>query len=131
MRTLRRGLTVACPVCGKRKLFRRWFTMVDSCPRCCLTFERLPGHSLGSIAINTMMSFAVMAVVLVASLIEANPDFDRVRLLMINVPFAVVTPILLLPMSKTLWSALELIGRPLAEGEVLPEFAPADNRRKR
>ena len=50
---------------------------------------------------------------------------------MIDVPFAVVTPILPLPMSKTLWSALELLGRPLAEGEVLGEFAPVDNRRMR
>ena len=125
---MRRGATLACPVCGSRGLFRRWFNMLDQCPRCQLVFERLPGHSLGSIAINTILSFGVMAVVLVSSLIAAHPEFDRTQLLLINVPVAVIVPILFLPFSKTIWSAMELLGRPLADGEVLSEYAPHDPR---
>ena len=77
---------------------------------------------------NTVLSFGVMAAVLVGSLIATHPEFDRLTLLAINVPVAVFAPILFFPLSKTLWTALELLGRPLAEGEVLAEFAPYDPR---
>jgi len=77
---------------------------------------------------NTILSFGVMAVVLVWSLIATHPDFDRTQLLLINVPVALFVPMLFLPFSKTLWSAIELLGRPLAAGEVLAEYAPHDPR---
>jgi len=111
-----------------RGLFRHWFTMIEQCPRCHLRFERLPGHILGSIAMNTILSFGVMAIALVWSLVEAHPNFDRTRLLLINIPVAITAPVLFLPFSKTIWSAVELLGRPLAEGEVLAQYAPDDPR---
>jgi len=98
--------------------------MAESCGRCELRFERLPGHWLGSVALNTTFSFLVMLIVLTGSLIATHPDFGVARLLVINLPVAIGLPILLLPMTKTLWTALDLLARPLAEGEVLPEFAP-------
>jgi len=123
-KTLRRGLTMACPVCGQRGQFHRWFTIAESCRRCGLRFERLQGHWLGSIALNTTFSFFVMLVVLTGSLIATYPEFGVTRLLIINLPMAIVAPIFFLPMAKTLWTAVDLLARPLADGEVAPEFAP-------
>ena len=37
------GTTRRCPRCGSGHLFRRYFTMVDDCPRCGLHFEREQG----------------------------------------------------------------------------------------
>lgn len=116
---------MACPVCGQRGQFHRWFTIAESCRRCELRFERLPGHWLGSVALNTTFSFLVMLIVLTGSLIATHPEFGVARLLMINLPVAIGLPILVLPTTKMLWTAIDLLARPLAEGEVRPEFAPA------
>ena len=37
---------------GSGHLFKRWFTMVDDCPRCGLHFEREQGYWAGALAIN-------------------------------------------------------------------------------
>ena len=128
VRTVRRGLTVACPVCGKRRLFSWKMKMVDRCPRCDLEFERAPGHSLGAIAINTILSFFVLAVVLTTSLIVAHPEFDRSNLLLVNMSTALIAPIAFFPMSKTLWTAMDLLARPLEPGEVHAQYMPPDPR---
>ncbi len=47
-----RGLRLCCPVCGRGKLFRGWFTMYDACPHCHFRYERSPGYWLGSIYVN-------------------------------------------------------------------------------
>src|SRR5205823_7139395 len=46
------GCTKRCARCGSGHLFRRWFTMVDDCPRCGLHFEREQGYWAGALAIN-------------------------------------------------------------------------------
>jgi uncharacterized protein (DUF983 family) len=48
-----------CPVCGSGHLFRRWFSMVERCPRCALRFERIEGHWTGDLGINTIVVAAV------------------------------------------------------------------------
>ena len=46
------GFTKRCARCGSGHLFKRWFTMVDDCPRCGLHFEREQGYWAGALAIN-------------------------------------------------------------------------------
>ena len=93
--------------------------MIEQCPRCHLRFDRLPGHILGSIAMNTILSFGVMAISLVWSLVEAQPNVDRTRLLLINIPVAITAPVLFLPFLNTTCSAVHRLRRPLADGYVL------------
>lgn len=113
-----RGATMACPACGKRRLFRRWFIMSDDCPRCGLHFERIEGHWIGAIGINTIVSFAVLGVVVIVGLLLTYPDGSTLRLILIAASAGLIGPTVFYPMSKTLWTAIDIVMRPLEAHEV-------------
>ena len=54
-----RGLIKSCPVCGERQLFSKWVKMVERCPKCNLRFERIEGHWVGAVGMNTIFCFSV------------------------------------------------------------------------
>ena len=110
MKVLWRGLTLACGVCGSRTLFRKWgmFAMVDDCPRCGLHFERMDGHSLGAVAVNTMTSSALVLTVVALALVIIGTDASTSTLLLLAAPAGLIFPILFDPVSRTLWNAIEL-----------------------
>jgi uncharacterized protein (DUF983 family) len=109
-------------VCAERHLFRRWFSMVDACPRCGLRFEREQGGFIGAIGMNTIVSFFAMLVVLVVSFAVTYPDPPLTPILLAVVAVAVVMPLAFFPVSKTLWVAVDLAMRPLEPGEVKPPW---------
>ncbi len=115
---LARGLTMGCPACGQRGLFRRWFTMADECPKCGLHFERIEGHWIGAIGINTIVSFAVLGIVVIVGVILTYPDGSTLRLILIAAAAGLIGPTLFYPMSKTLWTAIDVGMRPLEAHEV-------------
>jgi uncharacterized protein (DUF983 family) len=112
-----RALLRRCPVCGSGRLFTGWTRMVPVCPRCGLRFERTEGHWLGYLGLNTIVSFTLLFVVLVVGFVLSYPDFDVVPLLVAGVLVAVVFPVVFLPWSRTLWTAIDLRMRPLEPGE--------------
>lgn len=113
-----RGVTMGCPACGKRRLFRRWFMMKDDCPRCGLHFERIEGHWVGAIGINTIVSFAALGIVVIIGLLLTYPDGSTLRLILIAVATGLIGPTIFYPMSKTLWTAIDIVMRPLEAHEV-------------
>ncbi|MFI5054534.1 MAG: DUF983 domain-containing protein, partial [Acidimicrobiia bacterium] len=100
-------MTKRCPRCGSGHLFRRYFTMVDDCPRCGLHFEREQGYWAGALAINVGVTGAVFVAVFVTALILTVPDVPVGLLLAILVPLMILTPILDYPFSKTVWVAVD------------------------
>src|SRR5690606_8062023 len=64
-RLLLRGITMRCPVCGGRGLFRRWVHMVRHCPRCGFDLERIEGHWIGALGMNTIVTFGAVLVAVV------------------------------------------------------------------
>lgn len=114
-----RGLTKACPVCGERGLFH-WEQMAENCPRCGLHFERIEGHWIGAIGINTIVSLGVLLLTIVVGLVATFPDFPVGPLVALCVAVAVAVPLLFYPSSKTLWTAIDLSMRPLEPHEVDP-----------
>ncbi len=117
---LRRGLTLACGVCGQRGLFGRWrlFDMVDTCPRCGLRFERMEGHWLGAVAVNTVISAALVLTSLILAMVALGTGTTTWILLAICGPFGTVFPILFDPFSRTLWTSIDLMMRPAGPDEV-------------
>jgi uncharacterized protein (DUF983 family) len=116
-RVLARGLARRCPVCGQGGLFTRWFTLVERCPRCAFRFERIEGHWIGALGLNTIVSFSVLFVVVVAGLVLSHPDFAMVPLVSAATVTAVVVPLMFYPSSKTMWTAIDVLMRPLEPGE--------------
>jgi uncharacterized protein (DUF983 family) len=123
---LARGVTRRCPVCGQGGLFRHWFHMVERCPRCELRFERVEGHWLGSLGLNVMVSFATLFVVLVVGFVVTYPEPPVGPLIAIGLVVALVLPLVFFPFSKTLWTAIDVLMRPLHPDEVRPEYRILD-----
>jgi uncharacterized protein (DUF983 family) len=116
---------LACGVCGKRGLFTRFglFGMLDRCPRCGLEFERMEGQGLGAVAVNTVVSSALVLTALALALVGLGTHVDRWVLMAIVAPFGTVFPVLFDPFSRTLWTSIDLWMRPAGPDEVSPEYA--------
>ena len=125
-RLLARGLTRRCPLCGMSGLFRRWFTIIERCPRCDFPLEqRIEGHWLGALGMNTIVSIGALFVTMVVGLVATYPDIATGPLIAITVAVAVVVPLVFYPFSKTLWSAIDLAMRPLEpDDDVDPRWIP-------
>lgn len=67
--------------------------------------------------IVTTITFALFLVLLVGGILVTWPDVPWTTLLVVTVAANLVIPFLAYPLSKTLWSALELGWHPLEERE--------------
>ncbi len=118
VRVLARGATLACGVCGRRGLFRGWVHMVERCPRCGLRFERNPGDFVGAVGINTILNFGLVLAGLIAFVVVTYPDIPAGPWVFLVAAAYLPVPVLLYPVSKTLWLAVDLLMQPVREGEV-------------
>ncbi|HET6954101.1 MAG TPA: DUF983 domain-containing protein [Acidimicrobiales bacterium] len=130
-RLIRRGLTRRCPLCGGGHLFRRWFSIVDRCPRCRFPLERIEGHWIGALGMNTIVSFGAVLVAVVVTFALTYPDESTVPAVVAIVATAIVVPLAFYPVSKTLWSAIDLAMRPLEpDDDVDPRWIPPSTHRE-
>jgi len=128
VRVLWRGMRRRCAVCGQGGLFRHWFVMVERCPRCNLLFERAEGHWLGAIGMGTILVFVLLFVVLVTGFVVTYPDPPVLTLTVIGLILAVGVPLLAFPVTRTLWTAIDILLRPVEPEEVRPEYRILDRR---
>ncbi len=117
-RLLWRGVRGRCPACGSRGQYR-WFVQVASnCHRCGLQFERIEGHFVGAVGMNTIMSLGILMVSLVVTIAVTFPDIPVGRLIAINAAVAILAPIVFYPLSRMLWTGIDIAMRPLGPEEV-------------
>lgn len=122
-----RGLFVRCPACGGGKVHNRVFKMKATCPTCTLKFERIFGHSLGYVGLNTIVTFtATFFVILIGSILTYQDGIKVGPLIAATLCTTIILPILFLPTAHTLWTAFDLIWRPLEPGEIDPRFIKID-----
>jgi uncharacterized protein (DUF983 family) len=117
-RVLGRGMARRCPRCGAGELFRRWFTMLERCPRCGLRFERIEGHWLGAIALNLIVTELVFGVILVGGAVATWPDPPWVAIAAAGISANIAVPLAYYPFSKTTWTAVDLLMRPMELREI-------------
>lgn len=126
VRMLWRGLIRRCPACGGRPTHSSYATMLARCPQCDLRYERIFGHSLGYIGLNTVVTFGATFLVLLVGSIATLPDIPVVPLIVAILVTSVVLPVVFLPSAHTMWTAIDLIARPLEPGEIDPRFVRVD-----
>jgi len=117
---LGRGLVKRCPLCGSGGLFDGWFRMRERCPRCGYRFEREEGFFLGAYVINLAITqglLLLLAVVPLIVLLDRRPDQSLVPIVVGGLAAAVAGPLLFYPFSKTVWTAVDLILRPVRAHE--------------
>jgi uncharacterized protein (DUF983 family) len=131
-RLLARALLLHCPVCGGGGLFRRWFTQADRCPTCGFRFHRVEGHWIGSLGINTIVSFTALLLAVVVGFALTTPDPPVGVLIAVAMAVAGIVPMVFFPWSRMLWSAIDLLMRPLEpDDEVDPRHWPGARPRRR
>jgi hypothetical protein len=81
--------------------------MAEGCPRCGLHFERTPGYWVGSMALNLVVTEVLFVVALVALLVATWPEVPWTMVLVALVAANLVLPLILHPISRTTWVALE------------------------
>jgi uncharacterized protein (DUF983 family) len=114
-----RGLTKRCAHCGSGHLFRRYFQMVERCPRCGLRFHRQEGQWSGDIGANTIVTFGLLwAVLVIGSLLTWN-DPNIALLAALAVLVVVAVPPFFVPYAKTLWLAVDVLMRPVEPDELV------------
>ncbi len=114
-RLLARGLAKRCARCGQGRLFRRWFTMVERCPRCHYRFEREEGFFLGAFVVNLAVTEGLLLVVSIIPLIALNAAGrapDPAPFAAVAVAAAVTAPLVFYPFSRTIWAAVDLMMHP-------------------
>lgn len=92
--------------------------MAERCPRCGLVFERIEGHWVGAIGLNTIVSFTTLVVVLAIGVGATIPDIPVGPLVTVTVTAAVIVPLAFYPVSRTLWTGIDIAMRPLEPFEV-------------
>lgn len=112
---LARALRLACPICGRGKLYRSWFGMHKACPNCGLHYEREPGFFLGSIYINYGLTVLIVAIAYPVLLFGYG--LPETPLLAGSLAFTLLFPMLVFPWARSLWLGFDQWRDP-REGEV-------------
>ena len=113
---LARAMTLRCPNCGHRGLFRHWFAMRDLCPTCGLSLTI--SNSVGANLLNLVTAEFLLMIGL-ATVIILNWPEPPWTLLQYGAPLMmVVTPLLLYPMSKVVFVAVDLALHPAARPDI-------------
>ena len=107
-----RGLLRRCPNCGSRGVFRRWFAMRATCPRCGITFEREEGFFLGAYVINLGLVLALLAAWTLIGVIATQPDPPLAALVVGGMAMSAAVALAFYPSSKTVWAAIDMIMTP-------------------
>lgn len=118
IKMLVRGLFRRCPRCGGGKLFESWLTMKPRCPTCGMCFEREEGFFLGAFVVNFGVMLISLAAFIGVAVAITLPDPDPVKLAGGGIVVGIIVPIVFYPMSRTFWSAIDLIMKPLEPQEV-------------
>jgi uncharacterized protein (DUF983 family) len=121
-----RGVFGACPRCGGRGWFSRWFKRNERCPTCGYKAERSEGYMLGAMTMNVIITFFLLLMVILIGTIASYPDIAAVPMVIVGMVIAIGWPMFFYPSSYTLWAAVDLLMRPLDERELADADAHAD-----
>jgi uncharacterized protein (DUF983 family) len=108
---LARGFTGRCGRCGAGGILRG-FSLTERCPRCGLRFDREEGFRSGALGINTIVTFALLAIVVGTGIAVTMPDVAVVPVFAAAAAVALVVPIVFFPLSLTTWAAVDVWMRP-------------------
>src|SRR3546814_13797086 len=84
----------------------------SSDPRCNYPTTRVEDQWIGSLGINMIVSFTLLVAVIGVGFTVTYPDPPVTTLLVIAVAVAALFPVFFFPISKSLWSAIDMAMRP-------------------
>lgn len=114
-----RGVARRCPHCGDRRaFFHKWFVRRERCAGCGLRWERnYEGFMLGAMAISFITTGGSLLATMTIGVVATYPDVPLLPVLGSTVAVTMIVGILGYPVSYTLWQAVDLYIRPVAEDD--------------
>ena len=124
-----RGLRRRCPLCGERGIFESWFRQRDRCPTCNYPTTRVADQWIGAYGLNLIVSFTVLVATIGLGFVATYPDPPIATLLVVCSAVAIGVPALFQPISRSLWSAIDLAMRPPdPDDDIDPRHLPPTGR---
>ena len=109
-----RAALLRCPNCGGKHVLKNWFTLLDHCDQCGIRLERgeSEDYYLGGMFFNIAIAEVLFAMVLLIVVVWKWPDvpWDGIEYSLLTA--MVAAPIVLYPVSRLMWLALDLLLRP-------------------
>jgi uncharacterized protein (DUF983 family) len=114
-----RGVRRRCAFCGGRgAFFTGWFSKQERCKTCGIGWHRgYEGFELGAMAISAVICLGTLVVAMAIGMVATSPDIAVVPLLVGLGVGAIVLPVLVYPVSYTVWQAVDLAMRPPQAGD--------------
>lgn len=110
---IRRALTLRCPECGGRGLFKTWLLLQSRCPHCRLKLDRgRPDHFVGAYLVNLIIAELLFAAILGVWLVAVWPDVPWDAIQAVAVLAMIASPLVTYPFTRTVWLASDLIFDP-------------------
>jgi uncharacterized protein (DUF983 family) len=115
-----RAMILRCPNCGGKPVLKDWFHLRERCPKCGIALERgeESDYYIGGMLLNITLCFVIFAVGFWGVLIYTYPHVPWDVLQYGLVAAMVVLPILLYPVSRVVWLAVDMAVRPRSEKDV-------------
>lgn len=108
-----------CPWCGSRRTFLRgWFKRYDRCRTCGIAWRREEGFELGTVTVNTIVTFGALTIAMAVGLALTLPDVPVLRFVLLLGAVAAVMPLVVYPFSYTIWLAFDLAVHPPDRAEL-------------
>lgn len=112
-----RSLRRRCPVCASKKISRHPAQVHHHCPTCTLDLERRVGSFVGGVGVNTVISFAVLLIVVIVGFGFTKGERSLLWVLLPALGSALVVPCFFYARSRLLWVAIEIMMVPLESAE--------------
>ncbi|MEP1123039.1 MAG: DUF983 domain-containing protein [Ilumatobacter sp.] len=114
-RMLLRGAMRRCPWCGGRgAFFTSWFSKGPACRTCGLKWRRGDvGFELGAAAMAAVIVLGPLILALGVVLAFTWPEVRVVPMMVVFLAAGIVLPVVLYPMSYTMWQGVDLLMRPV------------------
>ncbi|MDQ6738054.1 MAG: DUF983 domain-containing protein [Gemmatimonadota bacterium] len=109
-----RAVALRCPNCGGKHVLKNWFTLLTRCDRCGIRLERgeSEDYYLGGMFFNIALAEVLFAMVLLIVIVWRWPNVPWAGVEYSLLVAMVAAPIVLYPVSRLMWLALDLLLRP-------------------
>lgn len=129
IRMMGRAVRRRCPLCGGKKAwFIGYYKTQDRCRTCGFKYERgLDGYMTGAMTMNIIITFGLMTFTMVGFFVATFPHPPVLPLIGILLSIAILVPILVRPLTYTIWSGVDLLMRQPEPGEITDAGEHAGN----
>jgi uncharacterized protein (DUF983 family) len=109
-----RAFLLRCPNCGGREVLRSWFKLRHHCAKCGIRLDRgeSDDYFLGGMFFNIVLAEVVFALVLLVVVVVMWPNVPWEGVEYSLIVAMIAAPIVLYPVSRLMWLALDLLLRP-------------------